>query len=118
MTPPDYKNYSLAELQEALKNIDANRWPERATDIKKLIDMFPDKVTPQKIAEKQPKPSGLIILIIGLAISLFVYTGKLGLSKNGSEFEVIFAENPIIFSVCLIFFCFLFIFLLRLHIKG
>jgi hypothetical protein len=118
MTPPDYKNYSLAELQDTLKNIDANRWPERVIAIRKLIDEFPDKVTPKKIAEKKPKPSGLIILIIGLGISLSVYTGKLGLSKNGSGFEVTFVESPIIFSVCLISFCFLFIFLLRLRIKD
>lgn len=74
---PDYSNYSLSELQEALSSIDKEKHPSRVTIIEKEIaKREPSKTgSPTKIDSSQKNEFGfgkrLLIFVIGILLLLY-----------------------------------------------
>ncbi len=95
---PDYGSYSLADLEDALRHIDKDRYPDRVKLIEaEIAQRLHDLENPPPAAKKESKPkirlkrnwiSGLLVLVIGFSLAGFA--GKMQESnalKDTTVFE-------------------------------
>lgn len=104
---PDYKNYSVDELSEALDSIDKQSYPERVESIKNELKLkgYCEPVVPveEVFAEpKEEKPLGPISQIVAVLIAILfswfafsaIQTGSIS-GRRGREYT--YESSPIMF---------------------
>lgn len=92
--PPNYQNYSLRELKEAFKTVDREKYPERYSEIKRLLDekdAFKDVEVGKQVDKEDSRNEAAEeivkenpILRLGLFIVLLLILGQI---KNYYEWS-------------------------------
>ncbi|MBN7822138.1 hypothetical protein [Bowmanella yangjiangensis] len=111
---PDFFKYDIEELQECLRSIDRERYPERVAEIEqrlkallaeeaKRIEAIPPEER-AKIEKQSRNGSYLIIFICLFFCTLFLYTGEIPLRHSE---DVTVKESPIMFYALMVFFVFM-----------
>ena len=104
---PDFSKYNLEELEECLKSIEHNKYPDRAAEIQEKLSVLyaeeSERISripkqERQEMEKGSRKASIITLASGMILcSLYLYFGKISTRSGDSLLR---EDNPILFYMC------------------